>query len=187
MQSNGGKSTEEQQYSNSLIMQFTETTDPFYIRPLLSIDRAWAADLVSLYFGSPCVVSRGILHESGLMPGLVAEREGKRVGLLQYNIKEKQCEVVTLIAVRRRRGIGHRLVKALFPIAHAADCERLWAVTTINNRPAREFFQSLGWQQVAVRRRLSPVWWEFPKNDATSEFEIEYELLFDETGVKYLW
>ncbi|MEJ2050480.1 MAG: GNAT family N-acetyltransferase [Calditrichota bacterium] len=144
--------------SKTLInMHCTDATDSLYIRPLLSMDRAWAADLVSLYFGAPCVVSKGVLHEAGLLPGLVAELEGKRVGLLQYNIQDNQCEVVILIAVRRRRGIGCRLVKSLFPVALAADCERLWAVAAANNQTARLFFKAIGW------------------------------LRFDESGVKYLW
>ena len=74
------------------------------IRTLKDRDSDWAERLISSLFGSSRVVSRGFLYETDLLPGLVAEDEATRIGLLQYRIEKRQCEVVVLIAVRKREG-----------------------------------------------------------------------------------
>ena len=126
-------------------------------------DRAWAKRLVSEHFGSARVVSRGILHETFLLPGLVAEDETMPIGFLQYHIEQDQCEVVILVSIRKREGIGTKLLQALRPIAEAARCRRIWLVTTNNNRISQFFYQVIGPRQCAVypnavveSRRLKP-------------------------------
>ncbi len=146
-------------------------------------DRAWVEALVSEHFASPRVVSRGVLHNALSLPGLVAERDGLPVGLLLYRIHDDQCEVVVLISVRRRQGVGRLLLEALQSIAEAAACKRLWLVTTNNNRGGIAFYRAVGWTQVAIHRgavrearRLKP---EIPECDAEGtpiEDEIEFEL-----------
>lgn len=86
------------------------------------------------------------------LPGLVAERDGAPVGLLLYRIERDECEVVVLIAVARREGIGRALLEAVEPIARRAGCRRLWLVTTNDNRSALAFYRTVGWTQVAVHR-----------------------------------
>lgn len=155
------------------------------IRPLgAAIGRGFNAR--SEHFGSPRVVSRGVLHESASLPGLIAERDGDPVGLLQYSIARDECEVVVLIAVVRRQGVGHALLDAAQPIARAAGCRRLWLVTIRNNHSAASFYRAVGWRQVAIHRgaarrarRLKP---EMPHVDAQGapiEDEIEFELTLE--------
>ena len=72
-------------------------------RELAIDDRSWVERLVSSHFGSSRIVSRGVLHDSGSLPGLIAENDGMRVGLLQYRVAGDRCEVVVLIAVPSRR------------------------------------------------------------------------------------
>lgn len=57
-------------------------------------------------FGSPRVFSRGVLYDSERLPGLVAERESGPVGLLQYHVDHDQWQVVVLVGVARRQGVG---------------------------------------------------------------------------------
>ena len=54
------------------------------VRELLETDRPWAAAPVARQFGSTTVVSRGVLHDTHLLPGMVAVDQRERVGLLQY-------------------------------------------------------------------------------------------------------
>jgi len=122
------------------------------IRPVQTTDRPWAEALVSEHFASPRLVSRGVLYEAGELPGLVAEQDERRVGLLLHRIEGDRCEVVALIAVCPRQGIGRSLLAAIEPIARAAGCVRLWLVTTNDNRPALAFYRALGWRQAAVHR-----------------------------------
>jgi ribosomal protein S18 acetylase RimI-like enzyme len=159
-------------------------TGSLKIRALGPFDRAWADSLVSEHFGSSRLVSRGVLYEAGSLPGLVAERAGRRVGLVQYRVAESACEVVVLLAAVRRQGIGRALLGAVQPVARAAGCRRLWLVTTNNNQAAQAFYRSVGWRQAAVYRgaveagrRLKP---EIPRMDADGTpiaDEVEFELL----------
>ena len=75
-------------------------------RELTTDDRAWAERLVSERFASSRIVSRGVLHDARFLPGLIAESDGAPVGLLQYRVVGEHFEVVVLIAVLPRQGVG---------------------------------------------------------------------------------
>lgn len=152
------------------------------IRLLEDHDRAWAKRLVSEHFGSARVVSRGILHETFLLPGLVAEDETMPIGFLQYHIEQDQYEVVILISIRKREGIGTTLLQALRPIAEAARCRRILLVTTNNNRISQFFYQAIGFRQCAIypnavaeSRMLKPEIPEYDENSIAIQDAIEFE------------
>lgn len=153
------------------------------LRELCESDRGWAESMVAEHFGSSEVVSRGTLHDSGQLPGLVAEHQSEPVGLLQYNIEQGHWEVVVLISKYRRQRIGRELLKAVRAKAVAAGCQRLWLVTTNNNHGAIAFYRALGWRQVAIHpgavraaRELKPEIPEFDADGVPIEDEIEFEL-----------
>ena len=56
--------------------------------------------------GADIVVSKGRIHDTRLLGGFLAERDGKRVGELTYNIDQGEFEVVTLTSVVERSGVG---------------------------------------------------------------------------------
>jgi ribosomal protein S18 acetylase RimI-like enzyme len=158
------------------------------VRELTGGDRPWADQLVARHFASSQVVSRGVLHECRSLPGLIAESDGAAVGLLQYHVADGQFEVVVLIAVRPRRGVGRLLLRAAEPIARVRGCNRLWLITTNDNRPALSFYRAIGWRQVAVHRgamsesrRLKPQIPEFAADGTPIEDEIEFERLLEDT------
>jgi len=158
------------------------------IRPLQDRDRAWAKAIVSKNFGSSRVISRGVLHETDLLPGLVAEDETTPIGLLQYRIEKGQCEVVILISVRRREGVGTALLWALRRIAETSKCRRIWLITTNNNRIGKAFYQAVGLRQCAVypdaiakSRKLKPEIPEYDEEGIAIKDEIEYEWLLSDT------
>jgi GNAT superfamily N-acetyltransferase len=155
-------------------------------RELAIDDRPWAEHLVSGRFASSRLVSRGVLHDSRSLPGLIAESNGMPVGLLQYHVAGEECEVVVLIAVHSRRGVGRFLLRAAEPIARSHGCRRLWLITTNDNRAALSFYRAIGWRQVAVHRgamrasrRLKPEIPELAADGTPIEDEIEFELLLD--------
>jgi GNAT superfamily N-acetyltransferase len=138
--------------------------------------------VVSEHFGSPEIVSRGVLHDTRGLPGFVAEVDSKLAGFIQYRIEDNQCEVVVLISVIYRRGVGRGLLCATESIARQAGCDRLWLITTNNNEGAIGFYRALGWRQVAIyqgavreSRKIKP---EIPLCDEEGtaiEDEIEFE------------
>ena len=152
------------------------------IRGIHPADRSWIEQVISKHFVTPQLVSRGVAHDSKSLPGLVAELDGTRAGLLLYRIHKNQCEVVAVVSVVQRRGIGRALLDAIQSIAREAACKRLWLITTNDNRDAIGFYEALGWRKVAVHRggvnksrQLKP---EIPKygSDGTPiEDEIEFE------------
>ena len=154
------------------------------IRPLLPVDLPWAAGLVAEHFGSDRVVSRGRVHYVGDMGGLVAEFEGRPVGLLQYRIEDAECEVVVLIATIRRRGIGSQLLSAASSLADKRGCRRIWLVTTNENISAIGFYRAQGWNLVAIHkgavRESRPLKPEIPEL-STDGTPIEDEWEFDRT------
>jgi GNAT superfamily N-acetyltransferase len=153
-------------------------------RELTDHDRGWAAGLVAQHNASARVVSRGVLHDTLNLPGLIAESVGVPLGLLHYRVAGGELEVVVLIAARRRQGVGRLLLHAVESVARSQGCRRLWLVTTNDNRVALSFYRAVGWHLVAVHRgavresrRLKP---EIPERAADGtpiEDEIEFELL----------
>lgn len=113
-------------------------------------DAAAATRILAASWGGPLVVSRGRVHDASRLPGLVAELGGDVVGLLTYDIAGDACEVVTIDAAVRRRGVGSALLQAVVPIARAAGCRRVWLITTNDNVDALRFYLRNGMRLVAV-------------------------------------
>jgi ribosomal protein S18 acetylase RimI-like enzyme len=122
------------------------------IRDLRESDRTWAGAVVEEHFGSTRVVSRGRLHDTRMLHGLVALQGGVRMGVLHYRIQDAQSEVVTLVAVSRRRGVGRALLQAARSLAGSRGCRRLWLVTTNDNTTALAFYRALGGHRAAIHR-----------------------------------
>jgi GNAT superfamily N-acetyltransferase len=66
------------------------------------------------------------------------------VGLVTYQVREKECEIVSLDSLRPQLGIGSALIKALSEVARAQGCEKLWLITTNDNLLALGFYQRRG-------------------------------------------
>lgn len=146
----------------------------------------WLEELMNELFGSSRVVSRGVLHDAPSLPGLVAEEGSEPSGVLLYRLHEQQCEVVVLISLVRRQGVGRSLMAAVEAIATDAGCVRLWLITTNDNRGAIDFYRAIGMRLVAIHRgavraarELKPEIPEFGEEGIPIEDELEFELLLD--------
>lgn len=156
------------------------------VRPLAAVDAGWTAAVMRDQWGGAVVVSRGRLHHTDRLPGLVAERGGRAVGLLTYHIDGGECEIVTLNAVEPRIGAGTALVDAATAVARAADCRRLWLITTNDNVDALRFYQRRGFTLVAVHagaidaaRRVKPAIPRVGDHGIPIRDEIELERRLD--------
>jgi RimJ/RimL family protein N-acetyltransferase len=124
----------------------------FQIRPLKISDREWVTTLLQEQWAGPKIVTRGKIHYADKLPGFVAMLEEKPVGLVTYNIVDKQCEIITMNSLAEKRGIGQALLTAVKNIAVAAFCQRVWLITTNDNIAALRFYQKYGLKLVAVHR-----------------------------------
>jgi ribosomal protein S18 acetylase RimI-like enzyme len=117
---------------------------------------------------------------------LIAEKNGRLVGLLTYVVEGAACEVLTLHVDDRRRGLGSMLIAEVEKIARRAGCTRLWVITTNDNVDALRFYQRRGFRLAvlragavdASRTRFKP---EIPAVGAhgipiRDELELEFEL-----------
>jgi GNAT superfamily N-acetyltransferase len=124
----------------------------FQIGPLSDHSRGWAERLIEEHWGSSVVVSRGIVHRPGALPGFTAEQDGDHVGLITYDVQGDDCEIVSLDSLVEGIGIGSALIEAVKEAAAAARCKRLWLITTNDNTAALRFYQKRGFSLVAVHR-----------------------------------
>ncbi|MGH2527277.1 MAG: GNAT family N-acetyltransferase [Actinomycetota bacterium] len=129
-------------------------------------------------WGSTTVVAHGVVYEPTSLPGLVAEDDGRPVGLLTFIVEGDECEIVTIDAFDEGRGVGAALIESIKGLGH----ERLWLITTNDNSRAQRFYERFGFRLVRVHqgavegsRELKP---EIPLVSADGtpiRDELEYE------------
>jgi ribosomal protein S18 acetylase RimI-like enzyme len=122
------------------------------VRDLGPADLAWERQVLSEAWSSTRMVSRGRLTDLVTLPGLVAEWQDQRAGLLTYRIEGRECEVTSLNSRQEGLGVGTALMLRVREIARAAGCRRVWLVTSNDNLPALKFYQRRGYELVAVHR-----------------------------------
>ena len=145
--------------------------------------RDWLAELLAREWGSARVVTRGKVHNAARLPALLAELDGTPAAVMTYEIKGKECEIVTLNSMIVGHGAASALIQPIQETARYAACERLWLITTNDNTDALQFYQKRGFHLKAIypnaigeARRLKP---EIPltgKNGIPIRDEIELEM-----------
>jgi ribosomal protein S18 acetylase RimI-like enzyme len=155
----------------------------FDIVPLSQEHRAWADKLIQDHWGSGEIVTRGKVHDTSGLPGFVALRDGRPVGLTTYRIEGGECEMISLDSLAERIGIGSALVEAVMREASSRGCTRLWLITTNDNAAAVRFYQKRGFHLVAVHRnaleetrRLKPCLPRVGLDEIPLRDEIELEM-----------
>jgi GNAT superfamily N-acetyltransferase len=103
-------------------------------------------------WGSEKIVTRNTIHDATEVPGFIAEQDKKPAGIILYNIKNKECEIVLLASFVEKIGIGSALIDCVKRIAGMHESRRVWLITTNDNTPAIRFYQKRGFSLVAVHR-----------------------------------
>lgn len=165
---------------------------PFEIRPATDADRERIVRTLGDSWGSTIVVSRGQAHDAGRLPALLAIARGgeELLGLATLSLDGGQCELVSLDALTRRRGIGSALMAAAADWAGARGCHRLWLVTTNDNLDAIRFYQRRGLRLIAVHpgaadraRELKPSIPGVGEYGIPIHDELEFELILQPRAV----
>ena|SRR6266545_851408 len=146
------------------------------VRPFEEGDQRWADTVISAHQGSSLSARLGELIDPLELPGLVAERDGQRLGLLTYIVDGDQSktvahhqdhgipeaitsyvgdarpslEVLTLHSQVEGAGAGTALLTAAAALARRLGCRRLWLVTTNDNLHALGFYRRRGLRLRAV-------------------------------------
>ena len=109
---------------------------------------AW---LMVEFWGSELQVVHQSVYRPAELPGLIAERAGRVVGLLTYQVSDEMLEIVTLNAIERRTGVGTILMEAVVADARQLRCQEIRLTTTNDNLDAIRFYQRRGLRLVALR------------------------------------
>jgi ribosomal protein S18 acetylase RimI-like enzyme len=86
------------------------------------------------------VARRGEVLDPTDHPVIGAYLEDQIVGVASYDISGEECEVVTIEAIVRGRGVGRALMDGIRSCS-SSGCLRLWLVTTNDNIPAMSFYR----------------------------------------------
>ena len=124
--------------------------DDLVVRAATVADRRGIAGVLDAAWGGATVVAHGTQYDASALPALVAEKDGRLVGLLTYAITDQGLEIVSLDALVQRAGVGGALLAAAAELARRAGAVRVWLVTTNDNLDALRFYQRRGMRIVAV-------------------------------------
>jgi ribosomal protein S18 acetylase RimI-like enzyme len=119
------------------------------IREYRESDRPWAEAFMSDKFGGPLQARRGELQDVLALPGFIAERDGRTIGLATYRLENDECELAFIASLERHAGVGTALLNAL--LGAVSQCDRIWLVTTNDNLEALRFYQRRGFVLSALR------------------------------------
>ena len=121
------------------------------IRPVSEGDRPMLSWLVAELWGSELVAVHGTVLCPAELPGFLAERSRRVVGLLTYQVMGDVLEIVTLNAIERRVGIGTMLIEAAADAARHFRCQEVRLTTTNDNVDALRFYQRRGFRLAELR------------------------------------
>ncbi len=140
-------------------------------------DHDWARRLIGGHQGGDHRVARlGELLDPIAHEGIVAELDGRPVGLLTVHETERGLEVLSLHSETRGIGAGTRLLETALRVAAVSDAPRLWLVTTNDNLESIRWYLRRGMTVATVHagivdqdRSLKP---SLPKTNATNGIPI---------------
>ncbi len=154
----------------------------FDVRAVSAPDRDWVLRLLTQYWASPHIYSKGRLINAAELPGFAAIRDATPVGLITYRIEGRECEIVTHNSLAGCGGIGSCLLAAVRHEARERGCDRLWLMTTNDNTPSLRFYQRRDFDLVSIHRdvmhqarRLKPDIPDRGLDDIPIRHEIELE------------
>ncbi len=116
------------------------------IHPLNQNDKTWLNHVIEDHWASTIVVTRGKIHYVDKLQGFVAFHNQERLGLLTYQLKESECEIITLNALIENKGIGTALIGHFENYCITKGVKRLWVITTNDNTDALRFYQKRGFK-----------------------------------------
>jgi ribosomal protein S18 acetylase RimI-like enzyme len=119
-------------------------------------DQAFVTEELTKHWGGTQIWSRGEMYEGLELPGLVAEVDGKRAGLITWSVLPGgyQLEVVTVSSRIEGAGVGEKLLDMAVAEGTRLGCSRAFLTTTNDNMRALRFYQKRGWRLCMLHRGM---------------------------------
>jgi len=122
------------------------------VQPMTADDRGWAEAFLDARLSGRWQARRGQLIDVLDGPGVVAWRDGGRVGLATHRPDGPgRIELAALVSAEERTGIGSALVEAVVEAARAAGASEIRVTTTNDNVTALGFYQRREFRLVELR------------------------------------
>ena len=158
---------------------------PYTIRAVERRDRAWVMDMIISYWGDDHIVIHGDIIYPHRLPGFIFwTHDGEAIGLVTYQIRGPDCEIITLNSLNENQGVGSKLVDAVREEGMKSGCSRLCLTTTNDNQRAIAFYKRRGFYlknihigAVDKNRRLKPSIPNISAEGISIEDEWEFELI----------
>ncbi len=165
-----------------MMIQTTMNEVDLKISKINDADKTLVHKFISDSWGSPFSVSRGKIFDTTILPGFICKKNDEIIGLLTYNIKDDECEIVTLDSKINVIGLGTKLISKVIDKARENNCKRVWLITSNDNSNAIRFYQKRGFEWVGFykdamkkSRKLKPEIPELGNDNIPIKHEIEFE------------
>jgi N-acetylglutamate synthase-like GNAT family acetyltransferase len=158
----------------------------FTIHKITDKDKNWVLE-ITRQWGADFIVSRGRKIYPVEIEGYFAQdNNGKRIGMVTYEVTDNQCEIVTLDAFEKFQGIGTALLNTVIDKMKEKSVTRLWLITTNDNLDGIRFYQRRDWTMCKIHvdaleysRKLKPAIPKIGLHGIPMRHEIEFEFLLD--------
>ncbi|MEP6469509.1 MAG: GNAT family N-acetyltransferase [Chloroflexota bacterium] len=158
-----------------------------HVRDLVAADHDWARATIARLQGSERLARLGELLDPLTMDGLVAEADGRPIGLASvHETPGKGLELVALLSDQGGKGAGTALMEMARQVAAASGHRRLWLVTTNDNLAAIHFYLRRGMSVATIHvgaveadRALKP---EIPERNQQNGLPIRDLIEFELAG-----
>ena len=136
---------------------------PPTIERISETDLPAVLEIVTQFWGDAIIVVHGDVFHIADLDGLKAVIDADIVGILHYQVRAEECEILTLASLHQGQGIGSALLAAVETTARSRLCSKLTLITTNDNLHALGFYQRRGFRlvelypgQVDISRKLKP-------------------------------
>lgn len=159
-------------------------SDSISITPITPEHTSQITTLLTKNWGGVELFSRGGKVDASALPGFIAVGESKNIlGLITLHFTGEECEIVTLDALVKRRGIGKSLLEAAISYVKSRNIKKLWLITSNDNIDALAFYQKAGLRLTKIypdaiteSRKLKPQIPLVAENGIPIRDEIELEM-----------
>ena len=98
------------------------------------------------------MVVHGEIYRPEQLNAIVVEEDQEWIGLITFSVVKNECEIISLDSLREGQGIGTTLINKVLEEARAAECRRVFLITTNDNLNALGFYQKRGFELVRINR-----------------------------------
>lgn len=96
------------------------------------------------------VISTGVFKCDELDGFAYIDEKQEIIGLVTYDIRKDECEIISLDSIQEGKGIGNRLMKEVENLAAQKGCTKITLITTNDNINALKFYQKRGYRLIKV-------------------------------------